>query len=715
MVSRREFLKKSSQISASLILSTYLPSASISAETTKAKVNFQPNIYLEIMPDNQVIFWVKKAEMGQLIHTALTQIAIDELGADLNTVQIKQAQSDKKFGNINTGGSWSVAGSYQPLRQIMAKARMMLTQAAMITWRATEADCQVENGNVINLITKNQFTFGDLAGLVSTLKEPKQAQLKPRSEFRYIGKSIPRLDNKALIQGQSQFGIDVQLPNMLYAVLVRPPLATCSLKSFDAIECKKVSGIIDVINLSDRVAVVASSQWAAIQGKKVLKVQWDFHGSEQLNNTELEARLDAALNKKGVTCRAHGTVSKPSANQDIVRIYYMPLAAHMPMEPPTATANVTITEATIWAPTQTASMAQKETAKRLGLPEEQVTVHTTLLGGSFGRKLERDFIFEAALLSQIMKKPIKVIWSREDDIQHGFLRACSKHKYHVKVDDNGYPLSYQVIAASPSVWDRDDPSQIKNGHDWSAVLGLTGMPYAVPNLRLSHQIVAMPEVLLTWWRGSYANNNCFAAESLIDELAVAAQQDPLTYRLALLRQNITVPNFPGEKILINHQRLKRVLKKAAQMMKWRKNLKPNQGHGIACHCYDSNAYAAHVIEVEVVNKQIKIIRVTCAFDIGLAINPDGVKAQLEGSIIFGLTSALQNNITFSNGQIEQTNFDDQPVMRINETPTIEIELFSDGDTPGGVGECGLPSVTPALLNAIFDACGKRIRNLPVKL
>ena len=726
MLSRRDFLRQSSQLTASLTLSaTLFSSTKIAAqnETAAQNVNdeFAPNIYLKITPDNRIDFWVKKAEMGQQVHTALAQIAVDELGASLTQVNIIQAKTEDKFQSIFTGASWSIAGSWLPLRKLMAKARVMLIQSACQVWQCEQKDCEAKNSFILHRPSGRQLSFGELAPIAARLPEPTSVELKPKGQFRLIGKNIARLDNHKIVTGQTQFSGDFNLPGMRFVTMIHPPLATCLVKSLDAAEARKMNGVINIIEFKDRIAIVANNQWTALKAKEKLKVGWDFgdsqniSDSQNLSDTILTQQLDDALALPGVNARQESPQEIKPSEADINAEYYLPFAAHAPMETPTAIVQLTPDSVDIWAPTQTASDCQQKVATLLNRDKSQVTIHTTLIGGSFGRKLENDYILEAVEVAKIAKAPIKLLWTRESDIQNGFFRPYGKIQARA-VSQSGSPHKIQIKAASPSLFSKTDPDQIKDGHDWAAVMGLRGFPYAVDHLNLTHQVVDVPEIPVVAWRGTFSNHNCLAVECLIDELAHHDKQDPLQYRLKLLRKDTVVSHFPGELLTISQKRLKRVLNKAASMLDWQKRKKNNTGHGIACFCYDTNAYAAHAIEVKVSEQnELYIKRVTCAFDIGLAVNPDGIKAQLEGSIIFGLSSALHNKISFSEGHVVESNFHDQPVLRLNQTPEISIHIFADGDTPGGAGECGLPSVTPALLNAIYDACGKRLRSLPIRL
>jgi len=717
MGSRRQFLKSSATSAAFLIFSTHLVSArSLAKSSSKTKgQQFQPNIFLKIYADSQIEFIVKKSEMGQHIHTALAQIAMDELCANMNNVKIIQAKTDEVFKNIQTGGSYSVPGSWLPLRTIMAKARMLLQQSACQLWKTKNENCLAENGYIVNTKTSEKIRFGDLIDIAKTLEEPADVEFKNAKNYNYIGHDIARLDTDELLQGKSKFGIDIVIPHMLYATMIHAPLATCEVGSIDKTSVKLMDSIVRVIDLKDRVAIVATDQWSTFKASQLIQVKWRYLAGEKLSTKKLNKRLDKSLILEGVTCRKNGNISKFNSHTDFVAEYYTPFAAHMSIEPPNATVKIENNKIEVWAPTQQASAAQKEVASYMGVELDSVTINTTLIGGSFGRKLERDFILEAVKICKKIKQPVKLIWSRESDMQSGFFRPCSKHLAKVSMDNKGMPIELELKAASPSVFERDNPSQIKNGHDWSAVLGLSSFPYTVKNLRMSHQITSMPEIPITWWRGTYSNHNCFAIESLIDELAIINNQDPLEYRLMLLQDDTKVPDFPGSSIHINNQKLKRVLTKSAEMIGWKKNLSKNIGFGIACHCYESNSYAAHAVQVERVSDKIKINKVVCAFDVGIAINPDSIKAQLEGSIIFGITSVYYNEILIDKGKVKQSNFHDQPMLRLSETPVIEIHLYGDGESPGGVGECGLPSVAPAITNALSDITNRRFRSLPIKL
>ncbi len=720
MITRRRFMSGSLQLAGGITFSVCLPDAQgkLSSHTTSSTL--EPNIYLKIFPDNQVHFWVKKAEMGQQVHTALTQMAMDELGVNLEQVHLHMASTEGPFKNISTGASWSIPGHWQPLRQMMANARHLLQLSAAQLWQCPVEDCTAQLGLILNKKTQQQITFGQLVPVAQQLPIPDKAPLKPAAEFQYIGKKMGRLDNPLIVQGKALYTGDIQLPDMLFASIIHPPAPGCKIVTIDNSQLQTQRALknkVRVLQIEQSIAIVSEHQWPTLAAKNLIRVEWQ-HRTTPLNDRLLLQKMEDALSKPGIICREEKSATPYKITQTFTADYHLPFAAHVPMEPPIAIANITKQKAEIWAPTQTASEAQNNIAEMLNLPAEKVVVHTMLIGGGFGRKLKNDYVMDAARISQRLNRPVKLQWSRENDVQNGFFRPYGQDKVHASLSEDGYPVELRIKAASPSIMAKKDHQYFKQGLDWSAVMGLRSIPYDIPNMTLSHQLIDLPEVNLVAWRGTFANHHCFTIESLMDELAHKANIDPVDYRLQLLRKDTRVEHFLNSDIEIEHTKLRRVLLKAAEMMQWRsrkQQKKKNTGFGIACHCYDTHAYAAHVIEVEVDNKQLKIKKVACAFDVGIAVNPDGVKAQLEGSIVFGLSSALYNKIHFENGAVKESNFHDHPVLRHHEMPDIDIHIFNDGETPAGVGECGLPSVTPALTNAIFDACGVRVRSLPIKL
>ncbi|WP_088332427.1 molybdopterin cofactor-binding domain-containing protein [Lacimicrobium sp. SS2-24] len=722
MVTRRRFITASFQLALGLSLSAYLPPVrGKQLGTAPAAGSLEPNIYLKVLPNNEVHFWVKKAEMGQHVHTALTQIAMDELGADLKQVRVHMADTRSPFSNIFTGASWSIPGHWVPLRQLMANARFLLESAAAQIWQCPKEQCLAIAGEVVHQLGGQRLSFGELVSVARQLSAVDNAPLRPSKDYQYIGTNMGRLDTNQIVTGQAQYAADLSVDNMLCASIVHPPLPGYKLKGWDISRLKadpRLYKQVELVALENALAIVCQHQWPALVAKDKIDVVWESPTDTAVDDVWLQQQMEYALAQPGIVCRQQESVIQSSDAHTFSAEYYLPFVAHVPMEPPVALASVFENRAEVWAPTQTASQAQSEIAQFLNLDADNVVVHTTLIGGGFGRKLKNDFVMDAVRISQKLKRPIKLQWTRENDIKNGFLRPYGKDRVQVALDERGYPSNLDIKAASPSILAKTDHQHFKNGLDWSAVMGLRSIPYHVPNLRLSHQLIDLPQVNLVAWRGTFANHHCFAIESLMDELAYLARQDPLEYRLKLLQADTKVEHFLDSDIEIEHKKLKRVLTKVADMMQWKTRKQasqPGTGLGIACHCYDTHAYAAHIVEVEVAGQNIKVKKVACAFDVGVAINPDGVRAQLEGSIVFGLSSALYNEIHFENGAIRESNFHDHPVLRHHEMPEIDIHLFTDGDTPAGVGECGLPSVSPALTNAIFDASGIRVRSLPVKL
>lgn len=719
--SRRRFIRNASLTGAYLTLCGQLPPlAKAYAESTGAHpVEFTPNIYLTIRPDDTIIFLTKKAEMGQQVFTALAQIAMDELGASLEQVKVETTPTLTQYKNVFTGASWSIAGHWNPLRRIMATAREMLIDAAAQHMDWERSLCDTSDGFVHNRVTAERISFGKLTAIASKLAVPQDVKLRESHQHRFIGKNIARLDSPEIVTGKAVYGADLSLENMRYACAVYPTQLGCRVRRINYKAPEQINTSKQVINLGDFVAVVANNSWTAMKLAREIEVEWDYSGNAQIDDAILASRMQAALSSEGVDCRREGEPLDATQSDVMERVYSMPFAAHMPMEPPVAVAEHSEDRIRVWAPTQAASEAQRDIARFFKLDAGDVVVHTTLIGGGFGRKLKNDFVLDAVRISAQIGSPVKLQWTRENDVRNGFLRPYGADRIQVTTNAEGYPHSLRIRAASPSILAKADQQHFKNGLDWSAVMGLRGIPYAIPNLHLTHQLIDIPELKLVAWRGTFANHHCFAIECLMDELANKAGVDPLDYRLNLLNKDTVIEYFPNENIHINHNKLITVLNTVAQMANWQQRHTEKdssgvvRGYGIACHCYDSLSYAAHVVEIEVREGSINVSRVWCAFDCGKIINPDGVKAQLEGSIAFGLTSALFNGLSFEQGQIVESNFHDQQALRMHQMPDVSIELLEGGDIPGGVGECGLPSVTPAFINALFDATGKRCYSLPL--
>ncbi|MFZ5557848.1 MAG: molybdopterin cofactor-binding domain-containing protein [Pseudomonadota bacterium] len=703
---RRDVLKAGAAAGAGLTLAFWLPgftrfAEAMSVDAPAAAGTFRPNAFLRIAPDGSVTVLVGKSEMGQGVLTALPQIVAEELDADWSRVRYRQAPTHPDYARpgINimlTGGSTSVRTSWEALRRAGATARAMLVAAAAQTWRADAARLRTEAGRVIHPDGR-KLAYGELAERAATLPVPAPVKLKDPAQFRLVGRSVARLDTRAKVDGSAQFGLDVQLPGMLTAVLERPPVFGASVAGFDAEQAKAVPGVKHVVPISSGVAVVADGFWAAEQGRRALAIDWTPGVVAGLSTETLWREFARAIGKPAIPARQEGSVSAVQPAKTVRAAYAAPYLAHACMEPMNCTAWVKVDEAEIWAGTQSQTIGQRNVAQLTGLPPEKVKLHTTLLGGGFGRRSAQDFIVAAAEISKAVGAPVKLVYTREDDMRSGYFRPASYTVLEGGLDAAGKPVMLKGTVAVPSLAEFTGFRRLMNeqGVDRVAVEGLADLPYAIPYLRIDW-VKHDPGVPIWFWRSVGASHNTFVSESFIDELAHAAGQDPLAFRLALLGRH---PRHIG------------VLKLAAEKAGWGRPLPAGWGRGIAVtECFGGRT--AQVAEVSVRDGAPRVERIVAAVDAGTVVNPEIVRAQTESSVAYGLSATLYGEITFKDGRVEQTNFHDYRVLTIAEMPKVEVHLVPSTAPPGGVGEPGLPPVAPAVANAFFAASGKRIRRLP---
>lgn len=703
-VSRRDFLKAGTALGGGLLLSLSLPGFVITSLAAPASNQpFRPNAFLRITPDGLTTIIVPKSEMGQGVLTALPMLIAEELDADWAAIRVEQAPTAKEYQttwNLQiTGGSTSVRSSWDLFRQAGAAARFLLVAAAAQIWNVAASSCTTQNGIVTGPGGK-KLTYGALvdkaAALASTL--PKELPLKQPKDFRYIGKPLPRLDVKDKVNGRAAFGIDVQLPGLLIAKVLRCPVFGGKLVSFNATKAKAVPGVRHVVQISQGVAIVADHYWAAVQGIEALECQWDEGPNKNLSSDEITRQFAAAAQKPGEVARQEGHADKTLlvAKKQLKAIYQVPFLHHATMEPQNCTAYFKDNHCEIWAPTQSQTNAQKVAAKAAGLPIEAITLHTTLLGGGFGRRLEHDFVAEAVEIAKAVKVPIKVVWSREEDVQHGFYRPATYNVLQAGLDERGQLQAWTHRIVGPSIAARSSPD--RKGIDHNSVDGAADLPYDVPNLLVDY-IMYNTAVPVGYWRSVGSSQNAFITECFLDEVAAASGQHPYTFRL---------------KLLAKAPRHKAVLELAATQAKWQQPLPKGHALGFAVH-QSFGSYVAHVAEVSVVEGEVRVHRVVCAIDCGMVVNPDIVTAQMQSGVVFGLTAALKGEITLEKGRVQQSNFHDYPLLRMSEMPVIEVHIMPSADAPGGVGEPGVPPIAPAVANAVFAVTGKRIRQLPIKL
>jgi isoquinoline 1-oxidoreductase beta subunit len=678
--------------------------------------------YVHVKPDGQISLIVAKSEMGQGIKTGLAMVLAEEAEVDFASVKVEQAETRPDlYAHLGTGGSGSTMENFTPLRRAGATVRELMITAAAAKWNVPASECEAKKGTVLHTKSSRKAGYGELVEAAEKLPLPDQekVQLKDEATFELIGHPTARVDVPSKVNGSAQFGIDVRVPEMVYAVVARCPTFGGKPARFDAAKAKAIAGVRDVFEIpafgADKftaggVVVVADSTWTAMKGRDALDITWDRGAAASESSEGMRAALREAAAKPGKRVRNDGDVDAVLSNgaKKVEALYEMPLLAHATMEPMNITAHVRGSEAEVWAPTQSPDWVQGTVAQVLGLKPDKVVVHTTLMGGGFGRRYMADFPAEVAQIAKIVGKPVQLVWSREDDMTHDFYRPATCHQMQGAVDANGRPAAWFHTLASTSIRGYWDPKAAPESQE---VGGAKEMPYAIPNVRLEFNPVASA-VPRAWWRSVENSFNGFVVESFIDELAAAAGQDPVQFRKSLL---VKPANWKAKsEDDPDPARLRGVLELAAEKAGWGTPLPKGRGRGVAAFC-SFGSYFAEVAEVTVKGSEFKIDRILAAVDCGQIVNPESVRSQTEGAIIYGLSAALKNEITIKNGAVEQTNFDGYDPIRISEAPPIEVHMVSSKEDPGGMGEPGLPPIAPAVANAIFAASGQRLRKLPVQL
>jgi isoquinoline 1-oxidoreductase beta subunit len=706
--SRRAFLKVSAAGGA-LLLSFLLPAGIRETQSAgKAAYVFAPNAFIRIGRDGRVALIMPYVEMGQGIYTATAMLIAEELEVDLGQVTLEAAPSDERqYANPllklqATGDSSSTRAAWEPFRRAGATARVMLLAAAAQTWKVDSASCRAEKGHVIHPKSGRRLPYGALVAKAATLPIPDQVPLKDPKEFSLIGTPAKRLDTPDKVNGKAAFSIDTRLPGMKIATVAACPVFGGKLVDVDDSKAKRIKGVHKIVRLENAVAVVADHMWAAKRGLGALDIQWDEGPHATLSSADI-VRLfaEASARQKGGIARKEGDVEKALANaaQRIEATYQLPFLAHATMEPMNCTVHVRKDSCEVWVSTQVMSRAQAAAAQVTGLPLDRITVHNHVLGGGFGRRLEVDFVTQAVQIAKHVDGPVKMVWTREEDIQHDIYRPAYYDTLTAGLDAQGMPVAWRHRVTGPSVYARWLPEAFKKGVDLD-ILEAAGAPapYPIANLFVDYVHQEAPGIVIGWWRGVASTHNIFVVESFMDELAVAAKMDPLEYRRSQLS---TAP------------RVQAVLDLATEKAGWGQPLPPRHGRGVSVQ-FTYGSCLAQVAEVEVAtNGQVRVHRVVCAVDCGIVVNPDTVKAQMEGGIMFGLSAALFNEITIRNGRVEQSNFHDYRMLRIDEAPIIDVYLVKSAEPPGGLGEAATVGAAPALTNAIFAATGIRIRTLPV--
>lgn len=703
-MSRRDFLKTGAVLSGGLVLGCYLPFGN-SAGAADPATTFAPNAFIRIGSDDIVTLIINKSEMGQGVYTSLPMLIAEELACDWKKIRIEAAPVDPVynhtvFGLQVTGGSTSVRTEWERLSKAGATAREMLIAAAAKQWKVDPASCRAEKGFVHS--GGRKLSYGQLADRAAKLPVPQEVRLKDPARYTIVGKPRYRLDSPAKIDGTAIFGIDVQVPGLLTAVVARPPVFGGKVASFTADKAKKVPGVMDVVQVPSGVAVIATGFWPAKKGRELLDIVWDDGPEGGLATPALRERYASLAQSPGLVARKEGEPAPAlqHAAKQLTAEYEAPFLAHAPMEPLNCCVDLRGDRCDIWTGSQFQTVDRNSAAEVAGLKPEQVHFHTTFLGGGFGRRANpaSDFVREAVHVAKAAGKPVKVIWTRDDDMKGGYYRPFWYDRISAGLDGKGNLTAWQhtivgqsIIAGTPF-----ESAMVKNGIDESSVEGAAEIPYAIPNIQVDlHTTKLLVPVL--WWRSVGHSHTAFVVESFIDEAAHAAGKDPFAFRRALLAK---------------HPRNRGVLELAASEAGWGKPLPAGRGRGIAVH-ESFGSFIAQVAEVSVDRKGgIRVHRVVCAIDCGRIVNPDTIRAQMESGIVFGLSAALHGAITFKNGRVEQDNFDGYPVVRMNESPAVEVHIMPSTEPPGGVGEPGVPPIAPAVGNAVFAATGVRLRTLP---
>jgi isoquinoline 1-oxidoreductase beta subunit len=708
-IERREFLKFSLAAGGGLLIGFSLPGADMFATAqAQSTTVFMPNAFLRIGTDDRVTVIVNHSEMGQGVYTALPMLLAEELDADWNKIGFESAPVDPKynhpvFGMQITGGSSSVWSAFEQYRKAGAAARGMLIAAAAQQWNVNPATLRTDSGAVFDG-TNRKLTYGQLAEAAAKLTPPAEVTLKDPKTFKLIGKPMKRLDTSEKINGKAVFGLDVKMPGMLTAVVARPPIFGATMKSFDDSRARTMPGVRKIAAVPSGVAVIADSFWQAKMAREALHVDWDDSAMRTFSTNQMMQQFREQAKSPGTNVRREGDpdAAFAQAAKKIEAVYEVPYLPHAMMEPLNCAVDLRADTCEIWTGTQFQTVDRANAAKIAGLPPERVQIHTTYLGGGFGRRAnpQSDFVVEAVHVAKVAGAPVKVVWTREDDMQGGWYRPAFLHAIAGSIDSNGNPVSWRSRLVGQSIFAGTMFEAMMKGkeYDPASVEGVDDLPYAIPNLAVeSHK--ADVKVPVQWWRSVGHSHTGFATECFIDELAVLAQKDPYQFRRALLPK---------------HPRHLAVLDLAAQKAGWGKPLPKGRARGIAVH-FAFESYNAQVAEVSVDDGKIRVHRIVSAVDCGRYVNPGIIAAQLEGGAIFGASAALFQEFTFENGRLQQTNFHTFPMMRMNECPEIETHIVENNEKSGGIGEPGVPCTAPAIANAVFAATGKRIRKLPIRM
>jgi len=704
-LSRRTLLKAGLASGGGLLLSLRMPG--LAAHAAAPSGDFVPNAFIRIAPGGQITLTMPYVEMGQGTYTSIPMLIAEELEVELGQVALEHAPPDeKRYGNPLLGGAQATGGStairavWQPLREAGAAARTMLLAAAAARWNVDPASCRAERGAVVHAASGRTFSYGALAEAAAAMPVPEKVTLKRPEDFKLIGTPAKRLDAPAKVNGTALFGIDARPAGVKIATLAQSPVFGGRLKSVDDSKAKAVHGVRQIVRLDDAVAVVADHMGAAKKGLAALVIAWDDGPHAAVSTEDIARDYAAALQNPGAVAESRGDVERAmaAAVTKVTAQYQVPFLAHAALEPMNCTVHVRKDACEIWVGNQVLARVQATAAGVTGLPLDKVTVHNHLIGGGFGRRLEIDGVTRAVQIAKQVDGPVKVIWTREEDIQHDMYRPFFSDTFAAGLDDKGLPVAWRHRFAGSSVLARWLPPAFNKGIDPETIDGAVHLVYALPNFHVEFIRKEPPGIPTAFWRSVGPSHSVFVVESFIDELAAAAKRDPVAYRRALLD---------------NEPRARAVLDLAADKAGWGTPLPNGVGRGVSLqHVFGS--YMAQVAEVEVANDgTVRVRRVVCAVDCGSVVNPNTIEAQVQGAVIFGISAALHGEITLKNGRVEQSNFDDYQVLRINDAPAIEVHIVRNKEAPGGMGEPGTSAIMPAIANAIFAASGKRIRRLPV--
>jgi isoquinoline 1-oxidoreductase beta subunit len=705
-LSRRGFLQIGAAAGGGLMLGVSLPFASGAAEAADAD-SFAPDAFIRIGGDGQIVLTMPYVEMGQGTYTSIPMLIAEELEVDLSQVRLEHAPpNDKLFGNPllgglqGTGGSTAIRAAWKPMRQAGATARTMLVSAAAMRWNVDPTSCRAQGGEVLHTSTGRRIKYGELAADAAQLPVPENVALKRPEEFKLIGTPAKRLDAAAKVNGTAIYGIDARPPGVKIATLAQSPVFGGRVRSVDDRAAKAVKGVRQIVRLDDAIAVVADHMGAARKGLAVLVIEWDEGPHAKLDTEEIVGELERATLNSGPVAQNIGNADKAmtSAATKVEATYQVPFLAHAAMEPMNCTVHVRKDGCEVWVGNQVIARAQAAAAATAGLPLDQVVVHNHLIGGGFGRRLEIDGVIRAVQIAQQVDGPVKVVWTREEDIQHDMYRPYFLDRMSAGLDAKGMPVAWNHRFAGSSILARWLPPAFNGGLDPDTTDGAIGLTYALPNMHVEYLRVEPPGIPTAFWRSVGPSHNVFVTESFMDELAAAAKQDPVAYRLALLGKS---------------PRAEAVLNLAVEKAGWGRKLPERAGRGVSLQ-FVFGTYMAQVAEVEVSRDgAVRVRHVVCAVDCGTVVNPDTVRAQIEGAIIFGITAALYGEITLKDGRVAQANFDTYQILRMNEAPVIDVHIVQSRESPGGLGEPGTSAIVPAVTNAIFAATGKRLRKLPI--